>query len=323
MEQYKRFDRDVFNFHLKDSMKQIFYPEGALRKSKDKYDMKEEDKNKVFPFDSRMYKTTNRKPRIFIDDIGADVEMRGGQYKTKKLTWFMDSIHQTRNALEPKLCKDLIDLYEDYAANGKVYHGLTHRGLDNDFKNTGELNLLDIPEGQKFIETVRDVSDHCILMYTQKFGLLEHYNPGEITSPRHYDPDNPIGVYYPIWEIHKYEKGIGHYESWHTEGAHHYEYGNRIFTSMFYLNDVEEGGRTVFPFSGAGIKCEEGKHLAFPCYWPYVHYAQTPESDDKYILTTWLQKMWPEEYMKNFSKVEGTGKAQDARKTKFIFEEEQ
>ena len=55
-----------------------------------------------------------------------------------------------------------------------------------------------------------------------------------------------------MWEVHKYEKGIGHYEAWHTEGANLYEYGNRIFVSMFYLNDVEEGGRTVFPFTGNG-----------------------------------------------------------------------
>ena len=49
-----------------------------------------------------------------------------------------------------------------------------------------------------------------------------------------------------LWEIHKYEKGVGHYESWHVEGSHRLEYGNRMFVSMFYLNDVEEGGRTVF-----------------------------------------------------------------------------
>ena len=320
--EHHRFDTEVFNFQLKDKMEQIFYPIDTekLKRMKYTYDMKEEDKNKVVPLEAKRFKTTNRKPRILVDDKGIDAEMQGGQYKTKKLTWFMDSIHQTRNALEPKVCKDIIDLYEDYASKGKVHHGMTHRGIDNDYKNTGEFNLLDIPEGEKFITTIRDASDHCILMYTQKFGLLEHYDPSEITSGGFYDPKNPVGCYYPMWEVHKYEKGVGHYESWHTEGAHHYEYGNRIFTSMFYLNDVEEGGRTVFPFSGAGIKCEEGKHLAFPCYWPYVHYGQTPESDHKYIITTWLQKMWPESYMNTFSKVDGKVKARDVRKTKFIFE---
>ena len=69
---------------------------------------------------------------------------------------------------------------------------------------------------------------------------------------------------------------------------------------MFYLNDVEEGGRTVFPFARSTIKCEEGKHLAFPTMWPYVHYAQKPISDDKYILTTWWQAKWPDEYLNQF-----------------------
>ena len=89
---------------------------------------------------------------------------------------------------------------------------------------------------------------------------------------------------------------------------------------MYYLNDVEEGGRTVFPFTGNGIKCEEGKHLSFPCYWPYVHYAETPKSDDKYIITTWLQNIWPEEYQQNFVETDGHEKKKDVRKTKFLWE---
>ena len=54
-------------------------------------------------------------------------------------------------------------------------------------------------------------------------------------------------------------KGFGHYEAWHTEGSHFYEFGNRMFVSMFYLNDVEYGGRTVFPYSRGTIKAEDRK----------------------------------------------------------------
>ena len=317
---HHRFDPEIFNFQLSDKMEKIFYPieTEKLKTMKISYDMKEQNKGYVKPLDSMEYKTTNRIPRIEIDDVTPDAKMKGGQYKTKKLDQFMDSVHQTRKALSSDFCKELIDFYEDYNGKGKTFHGLTHKGLDNKYKNTGELNLLDLPElkpgekGEHFISKIVTASDHCILQYTKKYGLLEHYNPSELGAGR---------AYYPVWEIHKYDKGVGHYESWHTEGSHLYEYGNRMFVSMFYLNDVEEGGRTVFPFAGAGIKCEEGKHLTFPCMWPYVHYAQTPESDDKYILTTWLMKLWPDHYMQTFSKVEGHEKEKDVRKTKFIFEE--
>ena len=313
MQQYKRFDEEIFNFELKENMEKVFYTDGVkkIKNEKFSYNIKEEDKNKIIPYQAKMMRSTNRNPRIDINDFGTDISLRGGQYKTKQLYHFMDSIHQTKNSLEPKFCNDLIDLYEDYAERGDVFHGMTHRGLDNDYKNTGEMNLMDVPEGKDFTKTLQSVSDHCIMMYIRKFGLMEHYDPFEITAG---------GAYYPMWEVHKYEKGIGHYEAWHTEGANLYEYGNRIFVSMFYLNDVEEGGRTVFPFTGNGIKCEEGKHLAFPCYWPYVHYAQTPLSSDKYIITTWLQSVWPEEYQENFVRTEGHDKDKDIRKTKFIWD---
>ena len=176
----------------------------------------------------------------------------------------------------------MIDYYEDAANKGSARHGLTHAGLDNDLKNTGEINLLDFDDTEKYVEVLRKVSDDCITEYVTKFGLLTHYEPHELYTG---------GTYYPMWEIHKYDKGFGHYEAWHTEGSHFYEFGNRMFVSMFYLNDVEYGGRTVFPYSRGTIKAEEKKHLSFPCSKPYVHYAQTPESDDKYIVTTWLQKM--------------------------------
>tara|TARA_R100000458_G_C8229981_1_gene211962 strand:+ start:32 stop:715 length:684 start_codon:yes stop_codon:yes gene_type:complete len=226
----------------------------------------------------------------------------------------MDTIHQTFEALTPEFCKELIDLYEDYAKRRKVKHGLTHRGLDNSIKDTGELDLLKLPKDEvgDYIDNLRNVSDHCIKQYTSKFGLLQHYNSLELFDG---------GVYYPMWEIHKYEKGTGHYEAWHVEGSNLYEYGNRMFVSMFYLNDVEEGGRTVFPYSKSAIKCETGKHLSFPTFWPYVHYAETPISDHKYIVTTWLNKLWPKQYTDSFVQVADHDKQEDVRKTKFVFDE--
>ena len=58
-----------------------------------------------------MMRSTNRNPRIDINDFGTDISLRGGQYKTKQLYHFMDSIHQTKEALEPKFCKDLIESF--------------------------------------------------------------------------------------------------------------------------------------------------------------------------------------------------------------------
>ena len=314
MKQYQRFDGDDFQYDFEQHFDSILYTEKVKEKMNNiKYDMILKDKDRTTPIDASMFKTSNKKPKIFIDKFDTDVHMMGGQYSAKNLNFFMDSTHQTNGALPPNFCKELIDLYEDYSSKGEVYSGLTHKGLDDDTKNTGELDLMLIPEGERYIKVLGEVSDLCIYNYVRKFGMLQHYNPDELDLNGHY---------YPMWEIHKYEKGIGHYEAWHTEGSHLYEYGNRVFTSMFYLNDVKEGGRTVFPYANKAIRCQEGKHFAFPTSFPYVHYAETPQSEDKYILTSWWQTKWPEEYMSNFIQLEKFAKHKSKEEVKFIFEEE-
>jgi hypothetical protein len=291
MKQYERFFIDDFKDDISENFDDLLYPKEIKKLKNIKYDMKSEDKDNIILFDGRMFKTTNREAKIKLKDLETDVNMLGGQYTAKPIEHFMDSIHQTKQAIPSDICKELIDLYEEYASKDKVSSGLVHKGFDKKVKDTGELDLMKIEEGGKYVIGLEKISDHCIWNYLNKFGMGQHYDASELDLNGHY---------YPMWEIHKYDKGIGHYEAWHTEGAHIYEYGNRVFTSMFYLNDVEEGGRTVFPFARSTIKCEEGKHLAFPTMWPYVHYAQKPISDDKYILTTWWQAKWPDEYLNQF-----------------------
>tara|TARA_B100000902_G_scaffold101940_1_gene104316 strand:+ start:5158 stop:6630 length:1473 start_codon:yes stop_codon:yes gene_type:complete len=288
----KRFDGDKFVYVFGEEFKDILYSDKTEKVKNVKYKMDQKKKNITEPIDPQMFKSTRRtNPDLKIENLKTDIHMEGGQYNAKPIEHFMDSVHITKGAIPKNICQELIDLYEKYAKDRSVYAGMTFGGIDKNVKDTGELDLCLIPEGEKYIKGLTITSDHCINNYVRKYGMLQHYDPNEI---------NIQGRYYPMWEIHKYEKGVGHYEAWHTEGSHLYEYGNRIFTSMFYLNDVKDGGRTVFPFTRKGIKCEEGKHLAFPTSFPYVHYAETPVSDDKYILTTWYQAVWPENYMRDF-----------------------
>ena len=51
-----------------------------------------------------MFKTSNRKPRLDINDLSSEVSLYGGQYKVKPATWFMDGTHQTFGALTPECC---------------------------------------------------------------------------------------------------------------------------------------------------------------------------------------------------------------------------
>lgn len=58
--------------------------------------------------------------------------------------------------------------------------------------------------------------------------------------------------------------------------------------SIHQLNDVAEGGETVFPHLGHIQRCEKGTVLLFPANFMYHHLARPPVSGPKIVLVTWI-----------------------------------
>ena len=74
------------------------------------------------------------------------------------------------------------------------------------------------------------------------------------------------------YSLLKYEEGQG-YHALHGDAA---PWTNDITSSrhisqIIYLNDVEEGGETIFPIQEATIKPRAGKCLTFPSSWSHSH----------------------------------------------------
>lgn len=65
-----------------------------------------------------------------------------------------------------------------------------------------------------------------------------------------------------------------------------YSSARRYLSFLFYLNDVEEGGETIF--TGMEIKPKVGRLLVFPPLWMYPHKGCIPISNEKYIMSTYL-----------------------------------
>ncbi len=86
--------------------------------------------------------------------------------------------------------------------------------------------------------------------------------------------------------ITKYIKNEGFYTK-HSDFNPHNFAKIRLFTYIWYLNDVNEGGETEF-IDGTKIKSETGKLIFFPATWPYVHIGNMPISNDKYIIIGWI-----------------------------------
>ncbi|MBE1301861.1 MAG: hypothetical protein GJ680_18400 [Alteromonadaceae bacterium] len=78
----------------------------------------------------------------------------------------------------------------------------------------------------------------------------------------------------------------------HYDSVEHY--CNRYIAFIIYLNDVEEGGETVFPYHDITIKPKAGKALMFPPFWTHPHMAHPALSEHKYVLTTFAVYRFPE-----------------------------
>jgi hypothetical protein len=72
-----------------------------------------------------------------------------------------------------------------------------------------------------------------------------------------------------------------------------FETSSRILAVLVYLNSINSG-HTVFPDLELQVKPETGRMLIFPPTLTYPHYGAEVETDQKYILQTYLvhQSKW-------------------------------
>jgi hypothetical protein len=78
------------------------------------------------------------------------------------------------------------------------------------------------------------------------------------------------------------------FHRWHFETATR-EVSNRILTFILYLNDVEEGGETEFLYYPKRVKPKQGTIILFPGCMTHTHRGNQPLSNEKYIITGWVE----------------------------------
>lgn len=90
-----------------------------------------------------------------------------------------------------------------------------------------------------------------------------------------------------VFNIQRYKDGQ-HFSKLHYESSNICS-RNRILTWMIYLNDVEESGKTIFPYQKLKISPEKGKMLIWPAEFTHVHCGEPVTGDEvKYIATGWF-----------------------------------
>lgn len=189
----------------------------------------------------------------------------------------MEYIVEYNNSLPKNICESIITKFEEQE---NKYPGVTMNGHDSKIKNTTDFHLMH----QKNNEW-KEIDDLLTDELNKKFNeYIKNLFKDLNKESQIYRFNN---VKDRGFQIQKYYKNCGFY-NYHHDGYCEPEFGTRILTFLWYLNDVEDGGETEFFGGKFKIKPEIGKLVLFPCYWTYPHKGCMPKSNDKYIITGWL-----------------------------------
>lgn len=178
--------------------------------------------------------------------------------------------------MESKL-SDLVFLFED-ALDKDVCEKLIQK-----FENNKQSHILINQPGVKFnqaiLNNLDDASEEFYKVITSisKFSDIYLNKVGKNLFPQSY-------LYEEI-RIKRYEKNSDEQFDIHVDVVDH-QTSKRFLAYLFYLNDVREGGETIFDFGHIIPKC--GTLLMFPPLWMYPHKGSIPISNNKYIMSSYL-----------------------------------
>lgn len=211
------------------------------------------------------------------------------------------------HALNQETCQELIDLFE---SSTHQYPGKTGGGVDLKKKRSLDINVSQDPRFQPLMKRVTKNTTRYIANYleTHFFAIigatsvaLPDPRTGDIVtlSPENFDavgrPKLPqlMQAILRLGRVNaqKYERSTGGYPHWHSEvypEADDNEALHRVLLFMYYLNDVHDGGETEFFYQQKRIEPRAGRMVIAPAYFTHTHRGNSPRSDDKYILTSWV-----------------------------------
>tara|TARA_R100001015_G_scaffold5668_2_gene2171 strand:- start:2313 stop:3107 length:795 start_codon:yes stop_codon:yes gene_type:complete len=235
----------------------------VIREYKKSFNLNDEDIN--FLLDSCSFR---KKPKIvnYLDFYKNELTK-----KCEKIQYPFTQVYKYDNFLSADECLTLIDIINTRLVDSTIAdEGDTC--LVNDYR-TSQSASLGYFEHPYFLEIDKKISD------------LLNLNPflGENMQGQKYLP----GQYYK--EHHDFftpfTKEYKTYCEW---------MGQRTWTTMIYLNDVEEGGETYFKHLNLKIKPQQGLLLAWNNLYfngipnfKTLHEAMPPIKGDKYVVTKW------------------------------------
>tara|TARA_R100001443_G_scaffold27140_3_gene40438 strand:- start:15471 stop:16214 length:744 start_codon:yes stop_codon:yes gene_type:complete len=181
------------------------------------------------------------------------------------------------NVLSPALCEHLIE----FAENKGLAPNLINRDgkYIQDEARTSQGIFISYGDNKVLDGVIEALSGMCALPPARLEPVsIQRYQPGQEYKP-HYDAFLPEEMD-EMPESSKIKEG-----------------GNRCVTMITYLNDVSDGGGTVFPVLGFATQAVQGRVLMFGnldenkiVHPASLHMGLPPSEGDKWILTLWFRE---------------------------------
>ena len=184
---------------------------------------------------------------------------------------------------DKSLCGEVCDEIITKFNKSNYTPGTTSRGININMKLTYDLVINGRTEWEEIESMLYNELYHNIKNYIEHITqvnskLFAEYIPFDI---------NEICDDNLTFQIQKYINNKGMFSPHHDFNIEKNQF--RIFTYIWYLNDVDIGGETVFN-QQIKITPKTGRLVIFPACWTAPHQGKMPISNDKYIITGWVYK---------------------------------
>ena len=182
-------------------------------------------------------------------------------------------VYSKKGSLSKELCDQIIIIHNN---DETKKDGSTLGGVNKNIKDTTDIVInFDSNIYIELQEILKTELMNTLPQYINSFPNIQKYSD-------FFD----CNFFIDMFIIQKYDKNKGKY-IYHNDSKIDYKNKKyRMFTFIWYLNDVYEGGETEF--INFKIIPEKGKLLIFPATFVFPHCGNIPISDDKYILTGWI-----------------------------------
>ena len=181
------------------------------------------------------------------------------------------------NAFSDEYCDQLIKHYEWSEENNKTWNRFQSEGIPEMYKNDTSIGL---NRNERCFS-----SDHTNLISTFNETFFDTWYTEYVKFFSTLNNAGQHGIY--THKIQKTNPGGG-YHVWHFESSN-INSSRRLGVYILYLNDVDVGGETEFLYLRQRIEPKKGRLVIFPSGYVFTHRGNPPLSNDKYIMTGWLE----------------------------------